>query len=54
MGFLAGFLAGALNVPPGERRYIYDRGRYDGQLRGRQGGGFDVFDGRGLYERTIK
>jgi len=44
MGFLTGFLAGALGLPSGERRYIYERGRYDGQLVGRGG----------LYERTIR
>ena len=50
MGFLTGFLAGALSLPAGERRYIYERGRYDSQLVGRGDGGFNIFNGRGLYD----
>src|SRR2546427_12934583 len=42
--------ARALSLPAGERRYICERGRYDGQLVGSGDGGFDIFDGRGLFD----
>ena len=53
MGFLTGLLAGALSLPAGERRYIYERGRYDGQLVGRGDGGFDIFDDRNLFAGKV-
>ena len=53
MGFLTGFMAGALSLPAGERRYICERGRYDGQLVGRGDGSFNIFDGRGLFAGKV-
>ena len=45
--------ARALSLPAGERRYICERGRYDGQLVGRGDGGFDIFDDRNLFAGKV-